>query len=113
MGEEKYVIRQPNLNPNDVKRWDEEKNNITAIPIGLAEQMQNTFKQVAEISKEEENDFQKVQEANKMVRDLRLKRVKKLEDEKRAGYIAISSLTIIGTLLVGAIIFIIVGNILG
>ena len=54
-----------------------------------------------------------MQEANELVKANVRKRVKQLENEKRAGYVAISTLTIIGTLLIGAIIFMVVGNIIG
>ena len=106
MEKEKYINRQPNFKPDDVKRWNDSENNITAIPIELAERMQNTFNELAKANSNE-NDFQRVVKAN--VR----KRVKQLENEKRAGYVAISTLTIIGTLLIGAIIFMVVGNIIG
>ena len=110
MEEEKYINRQPNFKPDDVKRWNDSENNITAIPIELAERMQNTFNELANSN---ENDFQRVQEANELVKANVRKRVKQLENEKRAGYVAISTLTIIGTLLIGAIIFMVVGNIIG
>ena len=103
MEKEKYINRQPNFKPDDVKRWNDSENNITAIPIELAERMQNTFNELAKANSNE-NDFQRVQEANELVQ---------LENEKRAGYVAISTLTIIGTLLIGAIIFMVVGNIIG
>ena len=112
MEKEKYINRQPNFKPDDVKRWNDSENNITAIPIELAERMQNTFNELAKANSNE-NDFQRVQEANELVKANVRKRVKQLENEKRAGYVAISTLTIIGTLLIGAIIFMVVGNIIG
>ena len=108
MEKEKYINRQPNFKPDDVKRWNDSENNITAIPIELAERMQNTFNELAKANSNE-NDFQ----ANELVKANVRKRVKQLENEKRAGYVAISTLTIIGTLLIGAIIFMVVGNIIG
>lgn len=112
MEKEKYINRQPNFKPDDVKRWNDSENNITAIPIELAERMKNTFNELAKANSNE-NDFQRVQEANELVKANVRKRVKQLENEKRAGYVAISTLTIIGTLLIGAIIFMVVGNIIG
>ncbi len=64
---EKYINRQPNFKPDDVKRWNDSENNITAIPIELAERMQNTFNELAKANSNE-NDFQRVQEANELVK---------------------------------------------
>lgn len=81
MEKEKYINRQPNFKPDDVKRWNDSENNITAIPIELAERMQNTFNELAKANSNE-NDFQRVQEANELVKANVRKRVKQLENEK-------------------------------
>lgn len=55
MEKEKYINRQPNFKPDDVKRWNDSENNITAIPIELAERMQNTFNELAKANSKENN----------------------------------------------------------
>ena len=59
------------------------------------------------------SDYKELTEANTIARKNALTKVKRLELEKTAGYVTISTLTIIVTLVIGLVIFIAVGTVLG
>ena len=59
------------------------------------------------------SDYQELIEANTIARKKAIAKVKRLELEKTAGYVTISTLTIIITLVISIVIFITIGTILG
>ena len=80
------------FNPNKVQKWNVEKNTIITTS---------------------RNHVEKLIEANTIARKKALAKVKRLELEKTAGYVTISTLTIIITLVISIVIFITIGTLLG
>ena len=100
--EEKYNNKRNAIfDPARVQKWNEEKNQIVAVPSDyLRKNAQDGY-----------SNFEELQAAKEIARKDTLVRVKKLEDEKRNGYIAISTLTVGGFIAISTIIFLIVGTI--
>ena len=101
------------FNPNQVQKWNVNKNKIITVSSKYADQLIESFNHLRKTASDGYSDYQELIEANKVIKSNNLARIKKLELEKKAGYIRVSALTIIATLITGLLIFIAVGTLLG
>lgn len=101
------------FNPNKVQKWNVEKNTIITTSRNHVDKLCAPFDYLRKNASDGYSDYQELTEANTITRKNTLARVKRLELEKTAGYVTISTLTIIVTLVIGLIIFITVGTVLG
>ena len=110
--EEKYnTKRNAIFDPARVQKWNEEKNQIVAVPSEFVDMLAKPFDYLRKNAQDGYSNFEELQAAKEIARKDTLVRVKKLEDEKRNGYIAISTLTVGGFIAISTIIFLIVGTI--
>ncbi len=110
--EERYNNKKNVIfNPDKVQRWNEEKNTIISTTPNHIDQLCKPFLYLRKTASEGYSKFSEVEEAQVMARKENLARVKKLEMEKKAGYVTFSTLIVLGTVVVGMIIFGIIGSI--
>ena len=95
------------FNPNKVQKWNVEKNTI------ITTKLSEPFDYLRKNANDGYSDYQELIEANTIARKKAIAKVKRLELEKTAGYVTISTLTIIITLVISIVIFITIGTILG
>lgn len=101
------------FNPNKAQRWNEEKNTIISTPPEYIDIISKPFTYLRKNALDGTSSFEEVKEATSIVKKEELAKVKRLELEKKAGYVAFSTLTVIGVLLLGIVIFTIVKSIVG
>lgn len=101
------------FNPNKVQKWNEEENTIVAVTPDYVDALVEPFTYLRRTSSEGYSDMKDVEEAKEIMKKERLIRIRKLELDKKAGYIGVGTLTVIVSLIVAALIFIIIGNIIG
>lgn len=101
------------FNPNKVQKWNVEKNTIITTSKNHVDKLCEPFDYLRKNANDGYSDYQELTEASTIARKNALAKVKRLELEKTAGYVTISTLTIIVTLVIGLVIFIAVGTVLG
>lgn len=101
------------FNPNKVQKWNVEKNTIITTSKNHVDKLCDPFDYLRKNANDGYSDYQELTEASTIARKNALAKVKRLELEKTAGYVTISTLTIIVTLVIGLVIFIAVGTVLG
>ena len=111
---EKYNNKRNGIfNPNKVQKWNVEKNTIITTSRNHVDKLCEPFDYLRKNASDGFSNYQELIEANTITRKKALAKVKRLELEKTAGYVTISTLTIIVTLVIGLVIFIAVGTVLG
>ena len=101
------------FNPNKVQKWNVEKNTIITTSKNHVDKLCEPFDYLRKNANDGYSDYQELTKASTIARKNALAKVKRLELEKTAGYVTISTLTIIVTLVIGLVIFIAVGKVLG
>lgn len=101
------------FNPNKVQKWNEEDNAIISVTPSYLDSLIEPFNYLRKTSSEGYSNLDDVNMAKEMVKKERLIRVRKLEMDKRAGYVGIAMITFISSLVVGFGIFLLIGNIIG
>lgn len=101
------------FNPNKAQRWNEEENTIISTPSGYIDIINKTFIYLRKNALDGTSSFEEVKKATSIVKEGERAKVKRLELEKKAGYITFSTLTVMGVLLLGIVIFTIVQSIVG
>lgn len=101
------------FNPNKVQKWNVEENTIITTSKNHVDKLCEPFDYLRKNANDGYSDYQELTEASTLARKNALAKVKRLELEKTAGYVTISTLTIIVTLVIGLVIFIAVGTVLG
>ena len=101
------------FNPNKVQKWNVEKSTIITTSKNHVDKLCEPFDYLSKNASDGYSNYQELTEASTIARKNALAKVKRLELEKTAGYVTISTLTIIVTLVIGLVIFIAVGTVLG
>lgn len=101
------------FNPNKVQKWNEEENTIVAVTPDYIDALVEPFTYLRKTSSEGYSSMEEVETAKEVMKKERLVRVKKLEFDKKAGYVGIGMLTVITSLVVGTLIFLLIGSIIG
>ena len=101
------------FNPNKVQKWNVEKNTIITTSRNHVDKLSEPFDYLRKNANDGYSNYQELIEANTIARKKAIAKVKRLELEKTAGYVTISTLTIIITLVISIVIFITIGTILG
>ena len=96
------------FNPNKVQKWNVEKNTIITTSRNHVDKLSEPFDYLRKNANDGYSDYQELIEANTIARKKAIAKV-----EKTAGYVTISTLTIIITLVISIVIFITIGTILG
>lgn len=101
------------FDPNKVQKWNVEKNTIITTSRNHVDKLCEPFDYLRKNANDGYSNYQELIEANTIARKKALAKVKRLELEKTAGYVTISTLTIIITLVISIVIFITIGTLLG
>lgn len=92
------------------KKFNVSENQIIDIPLSYLDRLNMTFTYIRENNKEN-TKISSLEEANTEIRKRTTAKKRVLQNPETAGFIAVSTLTVVATLLVSIIIFSVVGNI--
>ena len=98
-------------NDQNYPKWS--KNTIITTSRNHVDKLCEPFDYLSKNASDGYSNYQELIEANTIARKKALAKVKRLELEKTAGYVTISTLTIIITLVISIVIFITIGTLLG
>ena len=111
--EEKYNNKRNVIfNPNRALLWNEEKNTIVSTTPSHVDNLCAPFQYLKKNASDGLSSYPELEEAIVIVKKNNQAKIRKLKQEKQAGFIAVSTLTILGTIILTIIIFTITGNIL-
>lgn len=109
--EEKYNNKRNVIfNPNKVQKWNEEENKVISVNAEFVDMLSMPFAYLRKSAGDGYSDFKELEEAKSIAKKDRLVRIKKLNNEKNAGYALVVVLTVGGALISGFIIFTVIGN---
>lgn len=94
------------------KKFNVSDNQIVEVPLSYLDRLNVTFTYVRENNKEN-TKITALEEANTEIRKRSSAKKRILENPDTAGFVAVGTLTVVATLIVSIIIFLVIGNIVG